>query len=221
MTAAAVLQFPTTETDPLAALFAERDAIEAELARLRKVDEARQAAERDLAGLEAEQTAIDESEKSAWSAWSETCDGPAPSPRIAEREALAHKRVAAAASLASAVNGARAVEPRQLALNADFRRINDAIFAEKVARLTVEAADLHKAACDAVRVLLAGAERSDAIRDALFACRTEAMNSHNEARAAITTSAINSIESMVRPDLVGDINERARIAAEVKRDLDR
>ncbi len=46
------------------------------------------------------------------------------------------------------------------------------------------------------------------------------MNSHNEARAAVTTAAIDLIEAMVRPDLVGDINERARIAAEVKRELD-
>ncbi len=132
---AEVLPFPATETDPLAALYAERDAVEAEFARFQKVDEARLSAERDLAasGRRAGRDRLRPKKPPGRALGDYAARGPTPvAAHSRAREALARKRVAAAASLASAVNGAKAVEPRQLALNADFRRISDEIFAEKV-----------------------------------------------------------------------------------------
>ncbi len=66
---AEVLPFQPATTDPLAALYAERDAVQAELARFQKVDDARVSAERELARLDGEQAAIDEAERADWSAW--------------------------------------------------------------------------------------------------------------------------------------------------------
>ena len=217
---AEVLPFQPATTDPLAALYAERDAVQAELARFQKVDDARVSAERELARLDEEQAAIDEAERADWSAWAPTCEGPTPSPRTEAREALARKRVAAAASLASAVNGAKAVEPRPLALNAEFRRISDEIFEARVAQLVDRG---QSSACRGVRggeglPVRRPADRRYSRRALRLPNRGNELG--NEARAAVTTAAIDQIEAMVRPDLIGDINERARIAADVKRELD-
>jgi hypothetical protein len=217
---AEVPTFQTATADPLAALHAERDVVLAEIERFRKVDEARQAAERELASLDAEQASIDAAEMDAWSDWAATCDGPPPSPRTQARDALARLRVAAAASLAGALNGVTAVAARRMALNAEFRRLGDEIFEVRVEKLLVEAADLHETASEAARTLISSAQRLDATLDAFLLSRADAMTAANHARVKATTGAINALEAMKRPEIVGDPNERGRIAAEVRRMLD-
>jgi len=61
----------TAPADPLAALLARKDQLEQELGRYQKVYNARDAASARLTQLDAEQAAIDESERSNWRAWSQ------------------------------------------------------------------------------------------------------------------------------------------------------
>jgi hypothetical protein len=78
--------------DDLARLLARRDELMGEFARLPKVENARAGAEARLAEVDAEQGALDEDEREAWRAWAERAEGPPPSPRTKEREAIARKR---------------------------------------------------------------------------------------------------------------------------------
>ena len=84
-----------------------------------------------------------------------------------------------------------------MALNAQLRRISDYVFAIRVSELAAQAREAHETACEATKTLLAAAQRSDGIRDALYAIRTEAMRSGNEARVSAAAAAIDAIEVMV------------------------
>ncbi len=77
-------------------------------------------------------------------------------------------------------------------------------------QLVDQAGAAHVEVCESAKAFLAGGPAIDGIRDALYTCRTEAMSARNEARASVTTAAIDAIEAMVRPDLIGDLNARAR-----------
>ena len=103
-------------------LGARRAELIAEASRLGKVAEARAAAERRLADLDAEQMAIDQAEREQ-KMWAATAGGPPPSPRTKEREDIAHRRVLIAGDLQAATLGQQAVEPRLATLNAELREL--------------------------------------------------------------------------------------------------
>jgi hypothetical protein len=109
-----------------AALLARRDAVDAELKRLAKVDAQRAAAESALAALDTEQHEIDHADQEAWRQWASDPQGESPSPRAAEREDLARRRGAAANAFASASNAQRAVDARRAELSAELRTIGRA-----------------------------------------------------------------------------------------------
>ena len=71
---------------PPEALSARRAELMAETGKLNRVAQAREAAERALAELDAAQSSLDESEKEAWREWAlNDAEGPPPSPRTQER----------------------------------------------------------------------------------------------------------------------------------------
>lgn len=104
-------------------LLERRDALDAEMRRLMKVNETRGSAEAALSALDAEQHAIDQAEQEAWRQWAQDPEGASPLPRAAEREDLARRRVAAANAFASAANAQRAIESRWGELNGELRTI--------------------------------------------------------------------------------------------------
>jgi hypothetical protein len=76
----------------------------------------------------------------AWRTWVERAEGPPPSLRTNEREAIARKRVLAAGDLASAPNGMRAVEPRLAKFQSQLREMAEALYQDAVEERVAEAA---------------------------------------------------------------------------------
>jgi hypothetical protein len=89
--------------------------------------------------FEAVQHQIDQAEQSAWSAWCANPAGEAPSPRAADREALAQRRALAAADLASAINGQKAVDARRAELYAESRHLQVLVMKTRLAHALAEA----------------------------------------------------------------------------------
>ncbi len=128
--------------------------------------------------------------------------------------------VLAAADLAAAQNGARAVEPLQAKLNAELRATGDSIFALRVSQLADEGRKANEVAHEIAAELVEALMRLHALKDALFAARNQAMYGKNNGLVEALTTALDALEALKPPQPVGDPFERASIATKIKAGLD-
>jgi hypothetical protein len=197
-------------------LLERRDALDAEMRRLMKVNETRGTAEAALSAIDAEQRAIDVAEQEAWQKWIADPQVEYPSPRSAEREDLARRRVAAANDLASAANAQRAIEARWNELQAELRTIGRdlvqltlADVLEAARKVSVEQMELGRHLADATH------ERFGLIY-ALRQKAVDALSRDDRALADEFTRGADEIIALPAPDMKWEgmkIEERARLWA--------
>jgi hypothetical protein len=197
-----------------------REALMSEASRLARVDGTRRDVETRLAALDAEQTGLDENEREQWRQWAQRAEGPTPSPRVAEREAIARRRGLLANDLAAAIRGQEAVQPRLAELHAELRELGVQIFAENVEGLLVEAAELHATVHERAAAFLDACQQSDGLRDSISQSLSRAINANASEREAILRSAYSRLDrATMRPILAGDAGKRAEHAAAYLRRL--
>jgi hypothetical protein len=202
------------EEPPPDALASRRAELMAEASRLGKVHEARMGVERRLAELDAEQAALDESERAAWRAWAENdAEGPPPVAQMAARERIAQARALLANDLTGALNGQKAVAPRLQALHAELSDIMLKLYARQVDALIRVAEELDAEVHAAAQAFVAVAEQADGLRDAFVEALSRSTNGADREREAILRAAFSRIEARGQPSLAGDALERARHAA--------
>jgi hypothetical protein len=194
-------------------LLERRDALDAEMRRLMKVNETRGTAEAALSAIDAECRAIDLAEQEAWKKWIADPQVEYPSPRAAEREGLTRRRVAAANDLASAANAQRAIEGRCNELQAELRtigrdlvRLSLADALETARKVSVEQLELGRRLADVThdRFGLTAALRQEAIA---------ALGRGDRALADEFTTAADAVIALPAPTMEWkgvEINERAR-----------
>jgi hypothetical protein len=197
-------------------LLERRDALDAEMRRLMKVNAACGAAQAGLTALDTEQREIDQAEQEAWKKWVVDPQGEYPLPRAAEREDLARRRVAAANDFASAANAQRAIEARWGELSGELRKIGSELVqltlddTIKTARkVSAEQMELGQRLIDAThdRFGLIAALRQEAVA---------ALSRDDRAFADEFTRAADEIIALPAPDMKWEnakIEERARLWA--------
>jgi hypothetical protein len=149
-------------------LFAERERISAELARLAVVDKPVGEAEAAIAVVDQEVSALDAAERAAWLAWAAEPDGEAPALRTTERRALAQRRAESAADLDATRLAAAAIAPRRVALNVELTRIGRDIFRRRLAECIDEGSRLNGEAHQVVEQIREPLLRTAALRSALL-----------------------------------------------------
>jgi hypothetical protein len=200
----------------IAGLLSERTAIIAEMERLASaVNKPRVAAEAALAEVDAELTALNDADNAAWGEWARDQEGEAPTPRTAERRTLATRRTEALADIDGANIAAVAIAPRLNELNAEIRRLNHCVFAEKL-RVALEKArrldaEAHEIALEmrepiaqvvALKMMLAGETMS------------AAQNSGDKAAVRLVGEAIETLNGFAMPEVGGDSASLPRFMAE-------
>jgi hypothetical protein len=198
---AATLPLPTESPEApeaIAELLSEHAAIAAEMSRLSAaVDKPRVAAEKALAKIDAELAALNDSDNAAWREWARDQEGEAPTPRTAERRTLAIRRTEALADIDGANIAAVAIAPRLNELNAEIRRLNHCIFAEKLRVALEEARRLDAEAHELALEMREPIGRVAALKIAL-------MQHENASGERLIGEAIDMLNQLKMPEVGGD-----------------
>ncbi len=203
----------------IAALEAQRDVVLAEITRINKVGAALAVAVQTLAAVSAEEQALLDAERVEWISWAHDQEGrPTPEPKTAERADLARRRAVATDSLSAARNAEAAVAGRRSELQHALRRVDDAIYTEKVNAIAADASAANVKAHELAAELVGVSQAFEAARLALVRARAKHASNGNTAKGAAIAEAAAVVERLARPTLAGKATD---LDAEVDRVLAR
>jgi hypothetical protein len=172
---------PSTLTE----LDAERERLEAERHRLAAVERTRANAEATLAACTAAHSSIDAAESAAWAAWMAAPETDTPKPLVERRAALAQRRLLASGDMASVLNAAKAVTPREI--GAELAAIEAAIFKHRLDAVMADVVKVHAQTIEAATKLseaTASLYGFDRILTQLQSAVTDATRAHLQAARA-------------------------------------
>jgi hypothetical protein len=211
------LQVIHTPPDRLSELEQRRAALHAESDRLSAVEQTRSRAEEALKALDDEQAKVDVAEREAWRAWSATAEGPSPSPKTAERESIAQRRVLRANDLASALNGAKAVAPRLAQIDAELREIGISILQHRADAVMEEATEINDRIIEQAAVLRVMLVKMSGLSTTFLQLVSETVN--DRARQEILRAAQVRFNTFPAPSFDGTGAEVAEAAQAWRRKL--
>ena len=207
------------DVDLLAALIDRRDTLSEECCRLGKIEAELAAAEFVVAQIDAAERALDEIERGALDAWSQTSTGEPPPPLRDERRQLAQRRALAVSDARSAALRRRGVQRRLDEIAVEMRGIGFQIYQHRLASVLAELPVIEE------RILAAQREENEQLSRlrALFIVlgeeKANAMNLRDEPRAILLQDAIGKIEGLKRTPIAADYTTQLAIAGQWRQRL--
>jgi hypothetical protein len=185
------------EHSAVADLLAERQRVIAELERLSAIDAQVGEAESAVATIDRAIATLDTEERSGAEAWAKGGVGEPPSPRNAERAGLVKRRLELQSDVDSAHNRVGATMPRRTELNAELRRLDHLLFAEKLHAALEEARHLDARAHELAEEMRGPIGRVIALRFALM----RRQDGDNRAEQRLIGESIDVLNGFQMPEL--------------------
>jgi hypothetical protein len=186
-------------SDRLAALLERRAELEAEIRIVSAPEATRSAAAASLAKAEADLTALDAAERSAWLSWTDNPALEQPTPRHDDRRQLEQRRALAAADLRAADAAVASVQERLNQLGAEMRGLGPAIYQCKLESVLAEVPAIEREILEAHKKMHEQLARFKGLHLALAEEKAAASSRGDQASAMLLQETSAHLESLQQP----------------------